>query len=122
MGKEGGNEVMLTDEQRQLIRRLRAGGMTYDHIGELVGCSGNAARNIALDVVCPSSKDTYAEGSECRKIFRRIKRQLRRYKAAMQTGTMKPCEHCRWRKNKEPVPVCVVCYRESFAVARARKG
>ena len=105
---------MLTDEQKMEIRRLRAEGLTYDHIGELVGCSGNAARNIALDVVCPSSKDTYAEGNECRKIFRRIKRQLRCDKAAAQADTLKPCEHCRWRKNKEPIPVCVVCYREVF--------
>lgn len=105
---------MLTEHEKLLIRQMRADGMTYDHIGELVGCSGNAARNISLDVVCPSSRDTYAEDTETRRIIRRIKRAARRYKAATQAGTLKPCEHCRWRMNKAPRPVCAVCYREVF--------
>ena len=106
---------MLTDEQRLEIRQLRAEGLTYDHIGKLVGCSGNTARNIALDVVCPSSnKDTYEEDTETRRIIRRIKRKARYVLALRQKGTLKPCEHCRWNMNKAPIPVCVVCYREVF--------
>ena len=55
---------------------------------------------------------TYAEQNEKRKTFRRLKRKVRYIKEQMQKGTLKPCEHCRWRMNKAPRPVCVVCYRE----------
>ena len=104
---------MLTDEQKIEIRRLWAEGLSYDHIGKQVGCSGSTARNIALDVISQNSiKDTYAEDAEARKVFRRIKRTVRRYQAAVQAGKIKPCEHCQWRMNKDPRPVCVVCYRE----------
>lgn len=106
---------MLTDEQKLEIRRLRAEGLTYDHIGELVGCSGNTARNIALDVVSQNSiKDTYAEETETRRIIRRIKRKARYIQALRQSGTLKPCEHCWWNMNKAPIPVCVVCFSEVF--------
>lgn len=109
---------MLTEQEKLWIRQLRADGMTYDRISNITGHASQTVREIAWDVQSPnSSKDAYAavnEANECRKIFRRIKRAARRYKAAMQTGTMKPCEHCKWRMNKAQRPVCVVCYREVF--------
>lgn len=104
---------MLTEERKLWNRQMRADGMTYDRISNITGHAVQTVRDIAWDVPSPkSSKDTYAENSECRKIFSRIKREARHYKAAMQTGTVKPCEHCRWNMNKVPRPVCVTCYRE----------
>lgn len=104
---------MLTDEQKMEIRRLWAEGLSYDHIGKQVGCSQQTVRNIAADVVSQdNSRDKDADDAEVRKVFRRIKRTVRRYQAAVQAGKIKPCEHCQWRMNKDPRPVCVVCYRE----------
>lgn len=112
---------MLTDEQKQEIRRLRAEGMTYERIGSITGHAMWTVRDIAWDVQKPnSSKDTYMESTETRKLIRRIKRKARYIQALRQSGTLKPCEHCRWRKNKDPVPVCVVCYRERFAAPGQR--
>ena len=104
---------MLTDDQKLLIRQLRADGLPYERIGNMTGHSTPTVREIAWDVIQPASeKKECWETEECRKVFHKIKRQLRRYKAAMQTGTLKPCEQCRWNMNKAPRPVCVVCYRE----------
>ena len=104
---------MLTNEQRQLIRQLRADGLPYERIGDMIGCSERTVREIAWDVIQPASeKKECWETKEYRKVFRRIRRAAIRSAEAARKGEMKPCEHCRWRMNKAPRPVCVVCYRE----------
>lgn len=104
---------MLTEQEKLWIRQLRADGMTCDRISNITGHAVQTVRNIAWDAqTLRGGKDTYAADAESHKVFRKIKRHLRRYKAAMQTGTVKPCDHFRWRMNKVPRPMCVVCYRE----------
>lgn len=106
---------MLTDEQKLWIRQMRADGMTYDRISNITGHALSTVREIAWDVIQQArGKAECSETEVCRKIFRQIKCAAKRYKTAMQTGAVKPCEHCRWRRNKDPIPVCVVCFREVF--------
>ena len=104
---------MPTDEQKLLIRQMRADGLPYERIANMVGVSSSSARKVSWDVIQPArGKAECSETEACRKIFRRIKRAAIHCAEAERKGEMKPCEHCRWRKNKEPVPVCVACYRE----------
>lgn len=110
---------MLTEDQKLEIRRLRADGLTYERIANMVGCSTTAAFDISYDV--ERTKDHEIE-QETRAALRKLKRKLRYIQARMRKGTLKPCEHCRWRRNKEPVPVCVVCYREQFSAAGQKRG
>lgn len=104
---------MLTDQQKLRIRQMRADGLTYDRISNITGHASQTVREIAWDVIQPArGKAECSETEACRKIFRRIKRAAIHCAEAERKGEMKPCEHCRWRMNKAPRPVCVVCYME----------
>lgn len=81
---------MLTDEQKLLIRQLRADGLPYDRIAAIVGCCTTRTYEVSYDVETKKEKD---DELEARKTLRKIKRKIRYIQTLQKNGTLKPCEN-----------------------------
>lgn len=99
---------MINQTDKNEICRMRRLGFTLNYIPKATGYSASSVANVTACVERPlanSGKDKQIEA---------MIHKLARYQppSCCMRRERSPCEHCRWRMNKENPVVCGGCYRE----------